>query len=59
LQIPGPEQRQKILRAEKIKIHEVLMRPETKYKVGFMTLNKGIAKWLAASGRKVLLEKAI
>jgi len=35
LQIPGSEQRQKVLWAEKIKIHEVLMRPEAKYRVGF------------------------
>jgi hypothetical protein len=41
---------QSVLRAEKIIIYKTLMRPESR------TLNKNIAKWLAASQRKVLSE---
>ena len=44
----------KILRAEKVKIYKTLIRPMATYEAEFWTLNKDIAKWLAAFGRKVL-----
>ena len=45
---------QSVLRAEQIKIYKTLMRPVATYGTESSTLNKDIAKWLAASQRKVL-----
>ena len=43
-----------VLRAEKINIRKTLIRPVATYGAESRTLNKDIAKWLAAFGRKFL-----
>ena len=45
---------QSVIRAEKLKIYKLLTRPEATYGAESWTLNKDIAKWLAAFERKVL-----
>jgi hypothetical protein len=45
---------QSVLSAKKIKICKALIRPVTTYRAESWTVNKGIAKWLAAFERKVL-----
>ena len=44
---------QSVFRAEKIKVCRTLIRLEATYGAESWTLNKGIAKWLAAFERKL------
>ena len=44
----------KQFRAEKIKIHNTLIKPVAIYRIESWTMNKDIVKWLAIFERKVL-----